>query len=691
MPTRASARLALALAAACVATPLAAVVLPSPPIPVAVPSDVDPYAPPRIATAGDGSYLVVWSAGSRVAVRAFDAADLPLGPVRVISPQNNLHPAALPQVAAMPGGGYLVVWSEAGDARIDDPVVARVLDPLGQPLGAPQTIASMDEYTSWPGGPALAVDAGGVVTLAWSRHRRILVQRFVVQGGVLVPTAAAFDAGPGTYPNVAVVPGGIVVAALTWEQLTPTTASVIFARQFAADGTPRGVESAVTTSSYDDPPQDFLATRLVADPAGRTVLVWYQRSIYYSEVFDRIRAQPLAADGTPIGDPVDLVVGAPWPEATEGYPPQLVLGDAAARADGSFLVTWSRGEWTFICGGVGPPWPYTPYPVQPSCGTHELDGDVLARVFAADGTPLGPAFGLATDPAATELGGGAAARNGGWIVAHHGDQLAVSPLRDEGCDEGAGDRTLCLAGRFRVDVEWQAAGAGGGGRPLAIAKDTGGFWFFSPENLELAVKVVDGTAVNNRHWVFFASLTDVAFELTVTDMLTGEQRRYENAQGTMASRADTDAFPGGVFDGPLAAPAPASGAPASRAPNEPGQTTGALSPCGGPVWCVTPLPLLDGRFLARVEWRVDDGLYGYGNPHPFSRDTGLFSFFSPQNQEVALKVLDGRGVNGHFWVFFASLTDVEFDLVVVDSVTGEERTYHSPAGTMASRADVEAF
>jgi hypothetical protein len=109
----------------------------------------------------------------------------------------------------------------------------------------------------------------------------------------------------------------------------------------------------------------------------------------------------------------------------------------------------------------------------------------------------------------------------------------------------------------------------------------------------------------------------------------------------------------------------------------------------------TPLPagatLAGGRFTATVDWRLRDGTSGTATAVPLSDDTGLFWFFSPQNLELALKVLDGTVVNGHHWVFFASLTDVEFDLTVVDNSTGERRIYHNPAGTLASQADVEAF
>jgi hypothetical protein len=42
--------------------------------------------------------------------------------------------------------------------------------------------------------------------------------------------------------------------------------------------------------------------------------------------------------------------------------------------------------------------------------------------------------------------------------------------------------------------------------------------------------------------VFYGALSDVAYTVTVTDTTTGAVRTYVNAQGTVASRADTAAF-----------------------------------------------------------------------------------------------------------------------------------------------------
>ena len=77
--------------------------------------------------------------------------------------------------------------------------------------------------------------------------------------------------------------------------------------------------------------------------------------------------------------------------------------------------------------------------------------------------------------------------------------------------------------------------------------------------------------------------------------------------------------------------------------------------------------------------------------HPALADTGYFWFFNQANVEVVLKVLDGRPVNGKFWVFYGALSNVEYTLTVTDVQTGEHRAYSNPSGRLASEADTGAF
>jgi streptogramin lyase len=97
-----------------------------------------------------------------------------------------------------------------------------------------------------------------------------------------------------------------------------------------------------------------------------------------------------------------------------------------------------------------------------------------------------------------------------------------------------------------------------------------------------------------------------------------------------------------------------------------------------------------GRFRATVVWTTQ-GNTSVGNTYPITSNTGAFWFFDPTNLELVVKVLDGREIDGHFWVFYGSLTNVEFTLTVTDTQTGAVKTYFNPQGTLASVADTSAF
>ncbi len=65
--------------------------------------------------------------------------------------------------------------------------------------------------------------------------------------------------------------------------------------------------------------------------------------------------------------------------------------------------------------------------------------------------------------------------------------------------------------------------------------------------------------------------------------------------------------------------------------------------------------------------------------------------FPPLPRALTVKVVDGRPFNGHYWVFAASLTNVEFTLTVTDISTGQTRMYRNGAGQQSTIADTAAF
>jgi hypothetical protein len=102
------------------------------------------------------------------------------------------------------------------------------------------------------------------------------------------------------------------------------------------------------------------------------------------------------------------------------------------------------------------------------------------------------------------------------------------------------------------------------------------------------------------------------------------------------------------------------------------------------------LCLAASRFEVKVAWKAG-GQSGQGHAAPLTSDTGTFWFFDAANVELVIKVLDARVINGHFWVFYGALSDVEYTITVTDTSTGQVKTYFNPNGTQASRSDIEAF
>ena len=106
------------------------------------------------------------------------------------------------------------------------------------------------------------------------------------------------------------------------------------------------------------------------------------------------------------------------------------------------------------------------------------------------------------------------------------------------------ETNLCLtANRFRVEVEFVDAEGPGIGQAEKLTSDTGYFWFFSRDNVELVVKVLDACNGFDRFWIFAGGLTNVEVDLKVVDTQTGFIRRYHNPPATpFAPIQDTDAF-----------------------------------------------------------------------------------------------------------------------------------------------------
>lgn len=256
------------------------------------------------------------------------------------------------------------------------------------------------------------------------------------------------------------------------------------------------------------PGADATLLRVSTLPAGRWMLGWDSRT---SSV----------ANGTPLFRLSHPAEGTQW--LTQIFAETVVdttLGTCTGAPRSSFI--YSRP----VTGGAGP---------GSSGAPVMLDGGfIVGQLLGACGPDSSDACAASTNIIDGAL-------SAAWPTFQPYLQNG-SPVQPETCQ--ADSKTLCLSGsRFSVTVAWKTPdGQTGTGNAISMTTDTGHFWFFNRENVELVVKVLDARVVNGKFWVFYGALSNVEYTLTLRDVQTGQVKSYFNPNGTFASRGDTAAF-----------------------------------------------------------------------------------------------------------------------------------------------------
>lgn len=278
-------------------------------------------------------------------------------------------------------------------------------------------------------------------------------------------------------------------------------------------------------------------------------------------------------------------------------------------------------------------------------------------------------------------------------------------LTDRVAEECVDDLTThCLAdGRFRVRAIWsdprRETTESAFARPFT--DDTGAFWFFEQNNLELVLKIVDACAEQEpRFWIFAAGLTNLEVRLEVVDLWTGVVWLEGNDFGTsFVPVQDTAAFdtceaqrPEGwrSVDGEESHRAHPTPHPIGAIRSLAGAAEGVGNCAPGP----NRLCLQGGRFAVEAAWAIPSGASGSAMSGALTEDTGYFWFFDEKNVELLVKVLDACDLEAYrtFWVFATGLTNVETTIRVTDTATNEMREYDNAQGTaFQPRFDTEAF
>jgi hypothetical protein len=252
---------------------------------------------------------------------------------------------------------------------------------------------------------------------------------------------------------------------------------------------------------------------------------------------------------------------------------------------------------------------------------------------------------------------------------------SVRPFLDPPAPCRPGPDHLCLGGnRFRVRVSWQNQfdGSAGSGRPIPRSDVSGFFSFGDPSNVELLVKILDfGSEVK----VFWGQLTNLRYQLEVTDTRTGRTETYRNTTGEC-----------GGIDQDFSKSTSTSTASSTVAATAPRSVTAAAGTCKtGP----NTLCLLDRRFAVELDWRNPfNNTSGVGGAGTLSNITGTFTFGDRSNVELMVKMLNLEDRTAIFW---GALSDLEYTLRVTDTTTGVVKTYSNPAGRLCGGIDNNAF
>ncbi len=608
-----------------------------------------------------------------------------------------------------------LVWQEASGTVPGGPVRVRHLRPSGLPFGPSQVVAQPGE----PAEVAAALDPEAGFLTVWTQRsapKNVNVHVLRQDGSassVLNGTAIRLRTKPAISCRRSL---GCVAVWLEYNATASPFAGHIWARRLDAFAQPVGQAFRIT----ETPEPFFAAPNVDLASDGRSVVAWPTGRLVpgpypgTSVVTQSPRARTFSASGTPLG-PVailedfetfgEIAVDARWDEDSQIVAVWNQPFGHATRESGLFARALDafagfRSNVVRLGRGVAyaPSLRFLPLPGlfvagwQDAPTSNNLDGlnQALTLLVNADGlaqgTPIPATQSVGTLPFRLQLAAGE--RDTAW---------AVWPERSSGGTPGPlfvqrvfASGSPCIGfppipcAVMRGDerfIAWINYRDPGGVQflapPVPLTADTSGFTFTSAEVPEIVAKVLDGRDLNDRFWVFYASLTDQEFSLVVLDRATGNTRAYYNRQGRLASSADTGAF----ADPPGGAPAPAA------LGNLIGPRALATT-CAGTA---TSLCLLEGQYFVEVDWEDFQGATGDGQAVPATSIGGYFTFFDPSNIELAVKLIDGRAVNGHYWVFYASLTSVPFTLRITDAAGNVVAQYTNVSGNMASVADVDAF
>ena len=102
------------------------------------------------------------------------------------------------------------------------------------------------------------------------------------------------------------------------------------------------------------------------------------------------------------------------------------------------------------------------------------------------------------------------------------------------------------------------------------------------------------------------------------------------------------------------------------------------------------LCLENGRFLAIVS-RRNSTIVPSSHPVTLSQKSGYFWFDYSPSVDVVIKILDGRTLDGHYWIHWSVLSDEAVSIMIIDRLDLKTFFLDKPAGGAAAGIDKTTF
>ncbi|GMU65556.1 MAG: hypothetical protein AMXMBFR36_18300 [Acidobacteriota bacterium] len=300
---------------------------------------------PAVATDGDGNFVVVWQGfdassgdndGYGIHGRRFDSDGDPAGAPFLVNTYT-FSQQARPAVATADDGSFVVVWHSFFSPSGYD-VQGRRFAADGAPLGSEFKVN--DYTTGVQAVPDVAVAVDGSFVVVWQSSqsptdpsdRSVQARRFDAAGDPLGPQfqVNTYTTGHQHFPAVAIAHDGRFL--VVWESAGSgggdTSGQSVLGRRFAADGSPAGAELQVNSYTIGEQ----AGADVAAVEGGGFVVSWHSSNSSGGESDRSVQAQRYNLGGDRLGPQFQVH------SFTTGHQESTAV--APTTSTGGFVVTW---------------------------------------------------------------------------------------------------------------------------------------------------------------------------------------------------------------------------------------------------------------------------------------------------------------------------------------------------------------